>query len=213
MTTFFNKSPDFANISFSKPIKGQDDRYFVACLHKNGSAPASEVLCQFSKQVATTAPLNGQCAEFAIACEDTVDFVKECDDAIVNMCKEHKIDWFSSDEITDSYIEQAFMPSLKDAKKQKNTFILKTRTCKDTIAFNSSKERVELDELHANAKVSIIVQLHGIWFTKTRFGLTWRIRQLKIHETERLNKFGTSLFVEDDADIDDEDIDNVFPEN
>ena len=74
--------------------------------------------------------------------------------------------------------------------------------------FDGSKNEISINEIKSDAKVSVIVQLAGIWFTKTRFGITWKIKQMKLHG-EKSKTQGKYLF--EDVESDD-DMDNVFPD-
>lgn len=211
MVTFFNKSPDFESVTFGAPAKGGDNRYFIPCHIKRGDGPADEVLCQFSRQVVNTGALScGTGAEFMLSDEDTVEFVKECDDQMLALCKANKERWFSGKDLSDAYVEQAFMPSLKDVKRQKNTYTLKARTGKDFVMFDATKEAIDSTSVAAHTKMSVILQIAGLWFTSTRFGITWMLRQGKLQEAERITKTGESMFVDDDE----EELDaNVFPDD
>ena len=56
--------------------------------------------------------------------------------------------------------------------------------------------------------VSCIVHLSGIWFTKSRFGVVWKVIQIKLNK-EKEKKI--CLF--EDADDDEyDDMENAFPE-
>ena len=211
MVEFFNKKSEFEALSFGKPVKGNDGRYFVACYFSKENEPADEVICQFSKQITNTSKIvvDGG-TELLIADEDTIEFIKECDEKLLELCKQNKALWFPGKEISDTYVEQAFMESLKEVKKHKNKAFLKSRTSKDFVMFNSSKDIIDVVDLKEQSKLAIIIQLAGLWFSSSRFGITWKLRQGKLLETEKVNKFEKSLFIdeeeEEEADM------NVFPD-
>lgn len=212
MMSVFNKGADFSKIVFGKPSKGKDGRYFIPCnLLGDDGQPSTEVYNQFNKQVLLTSQLTGAGIDFHLANDEDIDFIKECDDFALAKCKEMKQEWFSSEDITDSYVEQAFMNSLKEVKKQKGVVVFKTRTAKDLTVFNSAKDVIEASEVEENAKVSVIVQLAGLWFTATRFGVTWMLRQVKQQDSIKQKKIGASMFVDDEED--EQELDNVFPDN
>tara|TARA_B100001093_G_scaffold3139_1_gene3210 strand:+ start:501 stop:1145 length:645 start_codon:yes stop_codon:yes gene_type:complete len=213
MVKFFKKESEFEDLSFGKPIKGNDGRYFIGCFVRKDNEPLEEIVCQFSKQLISANEIvtNGG-TDFYISDEETIEFIKECDDKMLELCKINKEEWFPGKDISDEYVEQAFMSSLSNVKKQKNTIKFKTRTSKELTIFNSAKEIINIDEVTEGTKLGIIVQLAGLWFTTSRFGITWKLRQGKLIEKVQINKFGKSLFNDDDEEMGDDDDMNVFPD-
>ena len=47
--------------------------------------------------------------------------------------------------------------------------------------YNGSHEKLESSDVIKDSQVNVIVQLYGIWFTQSRFGLTWRLHQIKVN--------------------------------
>ena len=201
---FFNKTLDYEKLIFHKAIKTTDGKYFIK-LDKTGE----NVYCQFAPKL-NLQSVKDSSIELLLEKKHHIEFVKDVDEFIINACKEHKISWFNNEEITDSYVEQAFMNSIKSIKKTEN-MLLSTRVSKDIQVFSKSKETLEKEKVKDNSIVSLICQIEGIWFTKTRFGVTWKIKQIMLHENETdiVPKFGKCL-IEDDDDI--EELDNVFPD-
>lgn len=199
---FFNKSKDYERLEFSKSQKGSDGRYFIACRKEN-----EDVYSQLSKGKLQT--IDGTTLEMILS-EADASFVEDCEEHFLAKCKDNKEKWFPGSEgLTDQYLESAFMSSLKGVKKMKGMQQMKLKISKNIEVFDSSKEKKEVEDIVEGAKISLIVHMAGLWFTKTRFGVTWLIRQAKIHEKEKVANVGVSMFQEDDEEEVDE---NVFPD-
>jgi hypothetical protein len=208
MATFFNKSPDFSNVEFGTPIKGNDGKYFVSAFVKE-EMQSNEIICQFGPRLQTKNSLSSESTslECIFADNQLKDFITDCDDHMLAFCKDNKEAWFNSTDISDSYLDNAMFPSFKQVKKT-DSYVIKLRTSSVMNIFDSSKEEIDITSITEDSKVSVIVQFAGLWFTKTRFGLTWKIKQIKLHN-EKPRSSGKYLF----EDAPDEDLDNVFPDD
>ena len=206
MAMFFNKTPDFSKIEFSKPVKGTDGKYFVAAYVKDEQS--SEIICQFARLQAKTS-LNSESTSLDIMFADPQlkEFVSECDDNMLAFCKDNKEAWFNSSEISDSYLDNAMSSSFKQLKKSESC-MMKVRTSNVMGIFDNSKEETNIENIVEDSRISLIIQLAGLWFTKTRFGLTWKIKQIKLHNEKAISA-GQYLF----EDVEDENLDNVFPDD
>ena len=209
---FAVNSVDYSKLCFNKPVKGSDNKYFVAAyVRDDEDSPAYELLVQM-KTWLTNGLCDAETGDVHLSTDvrldnpQLVDFVRETDDQMLGLCKQHKGDWFPSQELTDSYLENAFMPSLKAIKKSHDQ-LLKVRPSKHLQAFNSEREALEFPEINPESQVSVIISPAGLWFTKTRFGITWKLRQVKVVTPKKPPK----EYLFDDA-ADDEDLDNVFPD-
>jgi hypothetical protein len=203
---FFDKVPDFSQIQFSSPKKSSDGKYFVSMNVKGENDVPELILCQLVPRF--------ECSNISdtalgvvmpTSCSQT-QFVREIDDYVLASCKERKKEWFNSDEISDAYLEQAFMPSLKPVKKSSD-FTMTFRTMKDMEVYDKSRNQLDMTHVTKGCNIAVIYQIEGVWFTKTRFGITYKARQLMLHQNAPLQKFGKCLF--EDAE---EDLDNVFPD-
>ena len=156
--------------------------------------PGVESACDLNTDVTTM--------EVDISNGAITDFIQECDDYVLGLTKDNKATWFPSQELTDKWLDDAFMNSTKQHKKaQKSTF--KIKTTKTLEVYNSSKEVVSHEEVRNGTKMSLIVHLCGIWFTKSRFGITWKVRQIKLNEAKSM-KTGICMFEDEDAEVDPE---------
>tara|TARA_B100001996_G_C18608993_1_gene572939 strand:+ start:633 stop:1220 length:588 start_codon:yes stop_codon:yes gene_type:complete len=192
------KCPEFNNWCFKLPSK-KENQYFVKISSKNEEEPAEPVFLQFGTNLNFK---NGEeTIELDLPDENQQKIVIAVDDYVIKTCKENKEKWFNSQDITDSNVDDAFYPSLS----RKHS--IKLRKSKDLIYFNSLKEKISENELDEKSKISVAVMVEGVWFSKTRFGVTWKVIQLLHHDKKPIEKIGKCLF-----DNLEEDLDNVFPE-
>lgn len=206
---FFNKNPKFENIVSGNPIKGKDKKYFVALSLKDEGS-TDDIMCQIGPKMVLKSQMEEEATSFEVIFNkpEVKDFLQECDDHILSLCKDNKNEWFPGDsEISDGYLDNAIMSSTKQIKKSENV-VMKIRTSNKMNIFDNSKTEINRDKLEEESKVSVIVQLAGIWFTKTRFGITWKAKQIKLHN-EKVMTCGEYLF----EDAEDEELENVFPDD
>lgn len=200
---FFNKDPNYDAMNFSKPVKGSDGRYFIRVSSEN-----QELMCHFSHKTTASDNLTEESTVLAVApTAEMVEFVRDSEERMLALCKDHKESWFPSQKMTDEWMDDAFLPSVKHGKKQQCT-ALNFRISKQLAVFDHMKDKQDKTFVTKDAEVSVIVQLAGLWFTKTRFGVTWLLRQVKVHPAATTLKFGECLF--EDENI--EEMDNVFPD-
>lgn len=202
MAVFFNKNVNFEGFSFGSPIKGPDNKYFVSA-----SVNSEDIICQFSRLLCkNTLDSESSSLECVFADTNAKEFFNDCDDHMLAFCKDNKEAWFNSADISDAYLDNAIMPSIKSVKKS-DSYAVKFRTSQQMTVFDSSKEEIELSSIVQDSKISVIVQLAGLWFTKTRFGITWKLKQIKLNN-EKPKSSGLYLF----DDVEDDELDNVFPD-
>jgi len=189
---------DEETIVTSTPVKGNDNKYFVAIKKQNGDLPEqvyfqlNNVKCEKNEDKTMEARLDNLVY---------IDFIKEIEQKILILTQNNAQEWFGK-EFSESYFENAKMSALKDVPKSKMA-IFKTLKCPNFQVFNTEKEIIEDGEITKGTIFNAIVEVQGIWFSKTRFGVTYKLKQAKVkHET----KIQNCLFNDDDDELD-----NVYP--
>lgn len=200
---------NFENITFSKITKLEDSKYFIPIHHKCKDDNIEPVIIQLNRSF-TLNDLSiddnlSSILELSID-NKSKDIITEFDDQILAKVKDNADKWFPGKDLGNSYFDNALMNSLKPIKKDR-TFKFSTRTIKEIKVFNSQHEKLQIKDAIKDSNVNVIIQLYGIWFTKSRFGLTWRLHQIKLNTPTK--KTYDCLFNNDD---DDDDLDNVFPD-
>ena len=193
------------NFCFKGPKK-DDSRYYVFLTHKLDSESLPQKIYVQSSKMRVKTSLDEAFADFTLPSNiDFSNFVGEIDMNVLSKIKEKKDEWFEGKGIEDSFFEVGQNFSIKP-DGEKGTSKLKLRISKDTTVYNSNKEEVSLSDVALDTEVSCILQLMGIWFTKSRWGLTWQTVQIRTHSKKR-EVVKTYMF----SDVDDDDIDILDP--
>jgi hypothetical protein len=140
--------------------------------------------------------------------EHYTEWIREMEELLCEKTKENLDLWFPGKGLTESYVDTAFMGSLKNIKKSHES-IFRLRTSPDLCVFNSDKTEIEKEDVQIGSRFSTIIHLAGLWFTNTRFGITWKVEQILI-KSKSHSSSGECLF--NDESDDDDDIQNVFPD-
>ena len=136
-----------------------------------------------------------------------MQLLREAEDQMLALAKDNKEKWFPDQDITDDYLDNAFMSFVKPIKKS-NDVNFRMRKSSKLSVYNHRKEEIDEEDVSEGKLVSCIVHLSGIWFTKSRFGVVWKVIQIKLNK-EKEKKI--CLF--EDADDDEyDDMENAFPE-
>jgi hypothetical protein len=146
-----------------------------------------------------------------MSCDDEtfVKSIKDFDTHMFNVIKDKRGDWFPNKTIDDTFLEMGQTPSLMINN------VVRARTDKNLEIFNSRKVSVEPRNVTSNHVIRCILQFVGIWFTATRWGVTWKVVQM-LHYPERKSvvhdrqKIGY-MFPEDDDVSDNDDDDTPVP--
>ena len=105
------------------------------------------------------------------------DLFTKIDEDILAKAKESKVAWFGK-ELSDDTITNAFQESVTDDLLGASLVTVKGQV--HTLAFDTQKNPVELQEIKAGAKCDCVLELAGLWFLKKSFGPIWRIVQVRV---------------------------------
>eukprot|EP00976_Prorocentrum_cordatum_P105111 1194161-Prorocentrum_minimum.AAC.2 len=176
-----------------------------------------------SKKKSTTKPAG----YLEVTCKHT-DFTTELrsvDQIMMNVIREKREEWFPDrhEVIDDTFLEVGQVSSVIQAK---NLIRLKYNDREGVQVFDSeSKDRV-CGGVGTDRPVKCILRLAGLWFTATRWGVTWSLVQVKVYPGPRPEKkkervYGGYMFPEDDdedakqkedeKDEDEDDVDEPGP--
>lgn len=210
-TVMFDSSIDYSKIHFSAPVV-QGDRYFIQAQHETESIMTqfNRWMCAKNDLVDDAGTMSTQ-LDVLIAGTDTevspfIEFVSDFEDAMLRAAKEHKSEWFPSKDISDDWLDGAFHSGFKQVKKS-NDAVMRLRVSKDMHVYTSEREEATHADVKDGSTIALIVHMEGLWFTKSRFGLTWKVVQAKIKK----EKAPSRRYMFDDATPEPL-LDNVFPE-
>ena len=192
------------NFMFKGPKK-DDSRYNVHITHKLDSESLAEKVYLQTPKMKLNSSLEESFVDFNLPTNiDFIKFMCNVDEKILMKIKENKTKWFEGKSIEDSFFEIGQIFSVR-SETESGTSKIKLRVPTDTIIYNSNKEEVDAKSISIDSEMSAILQLVGIWFTKTRWGLTWKTIQLKEHKKKR-EIVKTYLF----DDVEDDDLEDIL---
>lgn len=175
---------DFSKVMYTCPKKSAG--HYSVCaqfLDENGMS-GGKIYFQTPKMVLHSDVMNTESQELNpfvdLSCEDEsfVKAIKNLDKHIFDVIKEKRTEWFPNKTIEDTFLEMGQTHSLMVHN------VLRARTDKNLEIFNTRKESVASTEIVTKSVVRCILQFVGIWFTATRWGITWKVVQM-LHYPER----------------------------
>jgi len=118
----------------------------------------------------------------------------ELDDLVVNMVADNSKEWLGKKFNVAVLKEALYKPIVRPGKEQyPATMKLKILTKSDGSfvpeAYNMQRESVSLDTIEKGQKVLAIIDLNQIWFIDNKFGVTIRLQQVLLEQSEKLPSF------------------------
>lgn len=134
---------------------------------------------------------------------DSPDLFTDIDTEILSKAKESKVAWFGK-ELSDDTIINAFQESVTEGVLGANLMTIKGSIV--TLAFDTQKNPIELQEIKAGSKCDCVIELSGLWFLKKSFGPIWRVVQVRVRGAPKAPEpIKDYLFTDDpeEAEVDD----------
>jgi len=144
--------------------------------------------------------------------------LKELDELVVNTVAKNSKEWMGK-EFNVAVLKEALYKPLVRASKEPypSTVKLKILTKPDGSfvpeAYNTQRESIPLDSIEKGQRVLTIIDLNQIWFIDNKFGVTVRLQQVLVEQSEKLPSFAfqgiaaTNDVVDDGEDEDEIEID------
>ena len=119
---------------------------------------------------------------------------EELDEMIVNKVAENSVEWLGKQFNVEVLKQALYKPLVRVGKPEyPATIKLKILTKPDGSfvpeSYNTSRENIPLDSIQKGAKVHTIVDLNQIWFIDNKFGVTIRLSQALVEQSEKLPSF------------------------
>ena len=130
------------------------------------------------------------------------ELVKNVESHTLTQLKENKDQWFGKPDIDDVFLESGLSSTaVKDSK-------FRLRVMDDVKIYDGEKTEKSFSDLKANTRCHLIIQLVGVWFTPGRWGVTWKVMQVKLKDKRTgVYDYKKYLFSDNDSDDDrDEDL-------
>jgi hypothetical protein len=118
----------------------------------------------------------------------------ELDELVVNTVANNSKEWLGKNFNVAVLKEALYKPIVRPGKDQyPATMKLKILTKSDGSfvpeAYSMKRERVSLDTVEKGQKVVAIIDLNQIWFIDNKFGVTIRLQQVLLEQSEKLPSF------------------------
>ena len=155
--------------------------------------------------------------------KEFMDVISQIDETLLQEGVKNSKTWFKS-ELSRDVVKAFYTPSLKYSKDKEGNVLtyppnikLKLRKVNDEFETKfydiNGKPYTDIpveDLLAKGVQVTAIIECAGVWFAGSKFGLTWRAKQIAIHKLpERIEDFAFkglgSVKIQDEVDeVDDE---------
>ena len=127
-------------------------------------------------------------------CADIADKLKALDEHILNTVAANSEEWLGKKYGMAVMKEALYKPMVRPGKGDyASTIKLNILTDKTggfiPEAYNTRREKVELDAIEKGQKVMAIVDINQIWFIDNKFGVTVRLQQCLLEPSKKLPSF------------------------
>lgn len=139
--------------------------------------------------------------------------LKELDELVVDTVAKNSKEWLGKEFNVAVLKEALYKPLVRPSKEPyPSTIKLKVLTKPDGSfvpeAYNNQRESIPLDSIEKGQRVLTIIDLNQIWFIDNKFGVTVRLQQVLVEQSEKLPSFafqGVAAAAEDVVDDGEED--------
>ena len=152
-------------MEYGKPQKLPDGRYFLKIT--GVSRQVNDLVLQD--------PLENKTVNFKVS--EGTDLFSKIDQDILSQAKASKVEWFGK-ELSDETIMNAFQESVTDGIIGANLASTKGQIV--TTVYDTSKNVVERQDVKADTKCDVLIELSGLWFLKKSFGPIRRVMQNRV---------------------------------
>ncbi len=206
-----NIPTDVEKFEFGKPIKG-DGFYSMYVTTKDDDenvtnlffqSPKMTVQSDFEVSSETEDNENEECgfkghvAEYVdISCdsEEYINAINTLDEVFMQAIKTNADTWFPGKGIDDTFLEVGQVKNLRKSNS------VKFKVTRDTEGFNDKKEAIDLRSIKKDQKVRALIELVGLWFTSNRWGVMWKIAQIKT--CDKTKNMPRGYLFPDDEEVD-----------
>lgn len=132
----------------------------------------------------------------------TYEMFKAMDAKVLNDGMDNSMAWFKKRYTSIEIMDALFSPSVKMPKDEKYSPTIKLPLAQSQGefkcgVFDGDRNRVNILDMNTKgAEVTAIIQLVGIWLAGGKFGVSWKVQQLRIIPRTRLTDYA---FLDDDA--------------
>lgn len=185
--------------TYSEPKK-HDNRYYVL-MHTNEDSELPQKIFFQTPKMKVKLPHVEDYVDCVCEQEEWKVFIQSMDTHMREVIKTNSETWFGEGkQIDDTFLDVGQTPSLM------SNGVCRFKMANDLDIYNQDKEEMTFEDIEQGQEVKGISQLVGLWFTKTRWGLTYKMCQMKMYKTKHKVVRGY-MFPEDPDDENPEDTD------
>jgi hypothetical protein len=201
---FFNyENIPYESMIYAKPrkINNGNKHYCVNIYSHNDTTCQNENMYIQTPSLKVNSNVDDDYMNFIHTNDIFRDKIQALEEHLIDVIKQNKEEWFPGKEITDTFLDVGLVPSIYKDK------IKNIKIDKDLKVFDASKQEIKQDELNINDEVKCIFQINGIWFTTSRWGVAWKVLQIKSMKKTLTNTNVGYMFPDEDED----DLENIEP--
>jgi Family of unknown function (DUF5871) len=175
-------------MDYGKPQKLPDGRYFLRI--SGATHQVNGLVLQDG--------LSSKAVNFKVP--ESVELFKTIDADLLARAKTSKVEWFGK-ELSDETIANAFQESVTDGILGATLAAVKGQVT--TVAFDTQKNPIELQDVKADDKCDVVFELSGLWFLKKSFGPIWRVLQVRVRGAPKPSHPKGYMFTDEPEEDDD----------
>ena len=146
--------------------------------------PRVETVGCYAWQLDATSPAKQY---FVFRCPDKmIEWVSSIETRVLEEAEKRSKEWFGT-VVDPSVIASWLVPSIKEAN-MRLSIPFRGDECQVSF-FDAKKNPVEYDQVPVNSLASVILELDGLWFRNKRFGLSWKLFQVKHYDSNQRYSF------------------------
>lgn len=146
--------------------------------------PRVETLGCYAWQLDASSPARQY---FVFRCPDNmIEWMRALETHVLEEASRQSKEWFGT-VVDPSVIASWFVPSIKEAS-MRLSIPFRGDECQVAF-FDAKKNPVEFDQVPVNSLASVILELDGLWFRNKRFGLSWKLSQVKHYDASQRYSF------------------------
>ena len=180
-----NIPTEVEQFEFGKPIKG-DGFYSMYVTTKDNNDNVTNLCFQSPKMIVQSdfevssetgeETKESHVAEYVdLSCDNDeyINAINKLDEVFMQAIKTNAETWFPGKGIDETFLEVGQVKNLRKSNS------VKFKLTRDTEGFNDEKDAIDLRSIKRSQKVRALIELVGLWFTSNRWGVMWKISQIK----------------------------------
>lgn len=195
----------YEHIHFGKLRKGIDTYMMSTYLQASSDTLPEKLFVQTDKVILHSSPYNDKnelenYIEMVTEDSSLETMIKKVESHVLDVLKTNIDVWFTNKDIDDTFLESGLTSSVLKGNR------FRFRIMEDVQIYGSNRETKSLEDLKKGSVIKSIIQMSGLWFTASRWGVTWKVNQIKMNQSN-IKKLRECMFPDDeDHDEYDEDV-------